>query len=277
MKHLALTLCLLLGLASSFAQSPYDSEHNHFCHRCGMAVPKTGKEIKVTGVKQAPWYQCCPMCAFKDVLEDGGGKGTITAYGAISKKEIKFTIKDGKIEKMQPTTAIVLVGGSCMKNKIFINRKNGEQFVAKHDWAKNEMLKPAKQLFMKIKKNANPQSTCATCSVDLKGHEKTAFVILTKEKKRMVSCCAHCGLFMMHKLKDKVKRAITTDFVTGELIAAKKAIYVVGSKLLTCCSPPTYSFKKKSDAEAFQKKNGGQIHQLDELLSNIGKVMKHHH
>jgi nitrous oxide reductase accessory protein NosL len=107
----------------------------------------------------------------------------------------------------------------------------------------------------------------------LEGHEKTHFTIMTKDKKRLIACCGHCGLLMVHKLKDKAIRAVTPDFGTGQLIDAKKALYVVDNDQVVCCFPSTISFAKKESTEAFQKEHKGVVMTFKQTQANMQKVM----
>lgn len=246
----------------------------HFCHRCGMAIEKSDKVITVTRVPGEPWYQCCPMCALMDIIESGSGSGKITAYCNKSGKEIQIDIADKQINKMIPESTILLVGGSCPKNKIFHNNEYALGFIKHNSWAKEEMLKPVAKALAMLENKKTAIERCAMCTTELKGHEKTLFTIMTKDKKRMVACCGHCGLFMMYKLKDKAVRAITPDFKTGRLIDAKQAFYVAGNDLVVCCIPSTITFEKKQDAVDFQKQHSGEILTFDDAMNNINKIMK---
>ena len=246
----------------------------HFCHRCGMAVEKTEEVITVTNVPEGPWYQCCPMCALMDIIESGKGRGTISANGEISSAKIEIVIQNHGIRKIEPESAILLVGGSCLKNKIFDSNRHASEFIAKNKWAKVDMLKPVSKTFAMLKDKKKAIDRCAMCANPLAGHEKTTFTIITKDKKRRLACCGHCGLFMLYKMKDKAKRAVTSDFKTGRLIDAKHAFYVVANDHVVCCYPSTISFENDEEALRFQKQHGGEIMAFQEAMVNMDKVMK---
>ena len=245
----------------------------HFCHRCGMAIEKSDKVITVTRDIGKPWYQCCPMCALMDIIESGDGNGKITAYCDKSGKKIQIDIAGKQINKMMPESTVLLVGGSCPKNKIFHNKEYALGFIEQNSWAKKEMLKPVAKVFAMLKNKKTAIERCKMCTTELKGHEKTWFTIMAKGKKRMVACCGHCGLFMMYKLKDKAVRAVTPDFKTGRLIDAKQAFYVAGNDLVVCCIPSTITFEKKQDAVDFKKLHSGEILTFDYAMKNIDKIM----
>jgi nitrous oxide reductase accessory protein NosL len=249
------------------------ADQYHFCHRCGMAIKKNGRVITVNNVPEAPWYQCCPVCAVMDIIESANGSGSIKGYDHTDGQPIHIVITENDINKVDPPGTTILVGGSCPKNKFFADRATGEAFVQKTDWAEPKMLKSVPQVLAFLTDKQKAITRCAMCSTALAGHEKTHFTIMTKDKKRLVACCGHCGMLMMHKLKDKAMRAVTPDFGTGQLIDAKNAFYVVDNDLVVCCYPSTISFAKRSDAEAFQKKHKGVIMTFAEGQSNMKKVM----
>jgi len=272
-----MVLFLFLGgiytnaLGASFSEQ---ADKYHFCHRCGMAMEKSDKVITVTGVPEEPWYQCCPMCALMDIIESGKGNGVIKAYCNQTGRPIKIVIANHQITMTEPQCTILLVGGSCPKNKIFYSDAEGQEFIKANPWAKKKMLKSPAKAFAMLKDKKKAITRCSMCTTTLKGHEKTWFTIMTTAKKRMVLCCGHCGLFSMYKLKDKAKRATTTDFLTGKLIDAKKAYYVAGNDLLLCCFPSTISFADKKDAENFQKEHGGELLTFQQAMADINKIMK---
>lgn len=272
MKTTYLLLLVLLLAPLTLVQA--QTTDQEYCHRCGMIVPIDGKEIVVQGVEGEPWYQCCPMCALMDIIESGGGTGTIKAPDSGSGEPITIIIKDKKLSAVQPASTLLLVGGSCLRNKIFTSKAAALTFVEATTWAEKKMIKPLDKVFANLQKKKKTLERCSICTTTMAGHEKTHFIIMTKDKQRMVACCGHCGLFALYRLGDRAKRATTTDFVSGKLIAADQAFYVVGNNLVTCCIPSTISFAKRQEAENFQAKHGGTIYSLTEALTNIDKVMK---
>jgi ribosomal protein L34E len=238
-----------------------------------MAIPKTDHVITISDVPEEPWYQCCPICALMDIIESGQGNGTIHAFDNTGLQPIHIVIGDGKIKTMTPPGTILLVGGSCLTNKIFSTRTNAMAFIEKNPWAKPIMLKPVKETHALLKNKAQAINRCAMCANPLQGHEKTMMTLITKGEKRLQACCAHCGLFMAYKLKNNLIRAVIPDFKTGRLIDAQKAYYVVDNDLVVCCFPSTLSFAKRVDAQAFQKEHKGVMMTFEEALANMSKVM----
>ena len=106
---------------------------------------------------------------------------------------------------------------------------------------------------------ATAADKCPLCGMNLSGNENTAFVVTMKTDEDITYCCAHCGLWVMAKEKDKVKSAKTRDFISGEWVDASKAVYLFKSKAVPACSPSWISFGSKKDAESFKKGFGGRI------------------
>ena len=59
------------------------------------------------------------------------------------------------------------------------------------------------------------------------------------------------------------------DHPSAHWIAAKTAVYVVGSKKLGSMGPTFGSFANAQDAEIFAKKEGGKIFRFDQITSNM--------
>ncbi len=113
---------------------------------------------------------------------------------------------------------------------------------------------------------ATAADKCPLCGMNLSGNENTAVVVTMKTGEDITYCCAHCGLWVMAKEKDKVKSAKTRDFISGEWVDASKAIYLFKSKAVPACSPSWISFGSKKDAESFKKGFGGTIYSYNEAL-----------
>ncbi len=244
-----------------------------FCHRCGMATAKNRNIITLYGVEGEPWHQCCPICALLDIIETGKGAGRIVAFSDKNGAQIEITIRNNKLTGIKPADAVLLVGGSCLKNKTFSHREEALRYIANHDWATPKMIQPVSRALQMVANKAEPIKRCSMCATTLAGHENTWFSIITKKKKRMVGCCAHCGIFMLHKLRGNHIRAVTRDWPSGEDIDARTAYYVVGSNKISCCVPSSISFAKQSTAEAFQNRYGGRIFTLEQALKNIEVIM----
>lgn len=103
-------------------------------------------------------------------------------------------------------------------------------------------------------------------------------------------CCAHCAITEGHQEHKPVRLIEVTDFTSGRRIAPEQAWYVDGSRIMACmhdmsrmddmkraqqevfdrCSPGTFAFANRADAEAFVAANGGVIRSLSAMLAGVG-------
>jgi hypothetical protein len=67
-------------------------------------------------------YACCPMCAFK--LLKTYGDLNITTFCDYNGPSAPITInakRNGSVVTVNPTSAVVIMGGSCAKNRLVYN------------------------------------------------------------------------------------------------------------------------------------------------------------
>jgi len=109
---------------------------------------------------------------------------------------------------------------------------------------------------------------CPVCGMNLKMFYKTSHAVVLKDGKKKQYCSIRCLVADWPTLKDKIKEILVVDAKRGELIDAKSAYYVVGSKVKgTMSIVSKIAFAKEGDAKAFQKEFGGKI-------TNFGEVFK---
>jgi len=115
---------------------------------------------------------------------------------------------------------------------------------------------------------------CPTCGMNLAGNENTAYEITFTDNKTLTYCCAHCGLWDHAAMKDKVKSAMTRDFISGEWLDPAKAIFLFKSSAVPACAPSWIAFGNKAEAEKFRKGFGGKIFNFDEAIKERPKHPK---
>jgi len=272
MKRFLVGILLISSfIYGNYAYSGDDRPAAKCCHRCGMVMNSGGLELNIAG--QPQWQECCPMCAFADVVECGCVKALLSGRDDHTGDAINIDFIDGKISTIKPESIVILIGGSCPKNHIFTGTDNANAYIASNSWANADMIKPAATAFKGVKRSKKSLTRCAMCTAPLKGHIKTSGTIITDKGRRMRLCCGHCLLFSVYRLGKNAKRIVTTDFVSGESVNARQAWFVVGNDLVLCCYPSTISFRDRSAAELFQKKHGGTVMSFDQSLDNIEHVM----
>jgi nitrous oxide reductase accessory protein NosL len=121
---------------------------------------------------------------------------------------------------------------------------------------------------------ASAQDKCALCGMNLAGNENTAFVVEKTSGETVTYCCPHCGLWIMAKEADTIKSAKVRDFIGGEWINAKDAVYLYDSKAVPSCSPSWIAFAKKKEAQMFHKGFGGTVYSYDEAIKKRAGMPK---
>jgi len=102
-------------------------------------------------------------------------------------------------------------------------------------------------------------SSCPVCSMHIKKFYKTSHAVVYNDGKKEHFCSITCLAKIMKKRKD-IKTIYVVDASTNKLINAKKATYVIGSKVpSTMGGSSRVAFTSKNSATAFQKKYGGKI------------------
>ncbi len=102
-------------------------------------------------------------------------------------------------------------------------------------------------------------------------------------------CCAHCAITEGLQEHKPVRLIEVTDYSSGQKLDPARAWYVDGSRIVACthdmahmsemkqveqtafdrCSPGTFAFATRAEAEAFAAKNGGAIRSLSEMLARV--------
>ncbi|MCS7158257.1 MAG: nitrous oxide reductase accessory protein NosL [Blastocatellia bacterium] len=127
---------------------------------------------------------------------------------------------------------------------------------------------------------------CQVCSRPI--HRGQMFVLQLDNGKRERTCCPRCGLHFEQRAPERVRAAWATDFASGRLIEAERAVYVEGSDIMTCCRPTPLrepgivyerhwdrclpsliAFEREADARAFQAEHGGRVLTYLESMTSV--------
>jgi hypothetical protein len=110
-------------------------------------------------------------------------------------------------------------------------------------------------------------------------------------------CCAHCAVTEGLQEQKPVKLIEVTDYNTGRKLIPAQSWYVDGSRIVACthdmtrvdemkqvthatfdrCSPGTFAFATRADADAFMTANGGVVRNMDEMLAVVNAGEAHQH
>lgn len=121
------------------------------------------------------------------------------------------------------------------------------------------------------------QPACQVCARPI--HTGQEYTLRLADGTHEHTCCPRCGLHFQLARPRHVQAAWATDYATAAKIEAQRAVYVEGSRLMTCCSTPplkrelevTYqlvwdrclpsliAFESPTEAQRFQQRYGGRI------------------
>ena len=107
--------------------------------------------------------------------------------------------------------------------------------------------------------------------------------------KRADVCCAHCAITEANQQHKRLKLITVHDYPTGSPLSPESAWYVEGSRANACehgamhmnevketqdlafdrCSPGTFAFANKPNADAFVTQNGGSVLSFTELMREV--------
>lgn len=119
----------------------------------------------------------------------------------------------------------------------------------------------------------NAKEYCPNCGMNLPKYYKTSHAVTFKDGTSRQFCSIHClvdesEMGFLRDKKEKIAQILVTDVDSLKMVDAKKAFYVVGSKVKgTMTGNSKYAFATKVGAEAFMAQNGGKISTFDEAYS----------
>ncbi len=130
------------------------------------------------------------------------------------------------------------------------------------------------------------QETCGICARHI---NPQASVIAEIGGHRHHVCCAHCAVTEGRQEHKPVRLIEVTDYNTSRKLDPRQAWYVDGSRIVACthdmtrmnemkqveraafdrCSPGTFAFASRVEADAFAAKNGGLVRNMEEMLAGV--------
>jgi hypothetical protein len=143
----AIIMALIIGLACLSVVSAQMSggTDNKTCDSCGMALDATAQaRYHIVDASGHQYYACCPVCALK--LLKTYGDLNITAfcdYYGPSKNILIVAKNYGSDVTVTPSTAVVIVGGSCTKNRLVFDSASADALLASPNNGTSPWLSPA--------------------------------------------------------------------------------------------------------------------------------------
>ncbi len=102
---------------------------------------------------------------------------------------------------------------------------------------------------------------------------RTLMVLHLTDGTHRRTCCPHCGLLAVAELRTRVVSAVVADFLSGQMINARVASYVVAPEISLCCTPTVLAFQKRADAQRFQRGFGGKVLGLEGAIQYLQREM----
>jgi hypothetical protein len=130
------------------------------------------------------------------------------------------------------------------------------------------------------------EEVCGICARHI---NPQAGVIAKIGGRRHHVCCAHCAVTEGLQEHKPVRLIEVTDYSSGRKLDPGLAWYVDGSRIVACehdmtrmgemkqvqqaafdrCSPGTFAFASRGEADAFAAKNGGTVLAMKEMLAGV--------
>ncbi|MCD8552895.1 nitrous oxide reductase accessory protein NosL [Seleniivibrio sp.] len=108
---------------------------------------------------------------------------------------------------------------------------------------------------------------CPVCGMNLPMYYKTNFAVKLKNGEAKQYCSIRCFADDYGNISENIKEILVIDAAKEKFTNAKKAHYVMGSQAPgTMTAVSKYGFASLADAQAFQKKYGGEIVNYDTVL-----------
>lgn len=178
------------------------------CEQCGMTLDSTAQaRYRIVDSSGSLHYSCCPICAFK--LIPKYGELNITAFCDYNGPNYPITIiarQNGSSLKLYPQTALVLLGGGCIKNRMVYDSAAADALLASPNNGTSRWLPTMCNVIVLLNATRTPvakavlqnaggvTSSCEQCgmTVDVTGQQR--FRIFDATGTVHVACCPICAL-----------------------------------------------------------------------------------
>ena len=109
------------------------------------------------------------------------------------------------------------------------------------------------------------QRWCDLCAMDLQKYRLTKYILTPADGDKRYSCSIHCVAIILGK--QKVGDVKVANYLTSEMIDARKAYYLVGSDIKGVMSKVSkLAFVSKANALEFQGDHGGELTDFEGAL-----------
>lgn len=121
---------------------------------------------------------------------------------------------------------------------------------------------------------AEERESCRVCGMYIDEYQKTAAELVYKDGKKEYTCGVAC---MLREIEDAggisaFESVKVHDWVSGKLVDAETATYVIGSKVIPDMVPNYIAFANRDEAEAFVAKEGGEVIDFNIAYEDVSPV-----
>ncbi len=111
-------------------------------------------------------------------------------------------------------------------------------------------------------------STCQYCGMDRTKFGHSRMLVEYEDGGEVGTCSIHCMALEFANAIDRMpKRLLVADYLTGKLVIAEKAIWILGGdKNGVMTSRAKWAFAQQSDADNFIAAHGGTIANFDQAM-----------
>ena len=118
------------------------------------------------------------------------------------------------------------------------------------------------------------RESCRVCGMYIDQYQKSAAELVLKDGTMEHTCGVAC---MLREVEDAggisaFKSVQVHDWVSGKLVDAQTATYVIGSKVIPDMVPNYIAFAKREEAEAFAVKEGGEVIDFNIAYDDVSPV-----
>jgi len=130
------------------------------------------------------------------------------------------------------------------------------------------------------------EEVCGFCARHI--HPQAGVIAEVGGRRRHV-CCAHCAVTEGRQEHKPVRLIEVTDYNTRRKLDPRQAWYVDGSRIVACahdmtrmnemkqveqaafdrCSPGTFAFASRAEADTFAANNGGVVRNMEDMLAGV--------
>ena len=181
------------------------------CDACGMTLDTTGQNrYQITDNAGYRYYACCPGCAFK--LIKTYGELNITSFCDYKGPSAPITIiakNHGSVITVNPTTAIMILGGSCSKNRLVYDSQAADALLAAPNSGTSQWLSPMQNatvasnatrlsIAQAILQNGGGESIqCEACGMTVDVNNQARCRIFDSTGTLHIACCPVCALKLL--------------------------------------------------------------------------------